>query len=280
VATINGQPIFYSELDLAIRKLPPPPPNLKEPQLKALHRNILMMMIDEVLVKQMLSRMYPQVDPIAVQQRRAELEASLKTKGKTIADLVREMNYTEAKLSEELVVRERARLWHEALSKQVSDDALRKYHDFHREMFDGAVIRVSHIVVKAEKDQAARQAAWQRIHQAKQELIQGTPFADVARKYSQDPTAQQGGDMGYFPPRSHDPDPFIRTASSLKRGQTSDVVQTEYGFHLIQITDRKDGTPTTLEKLKDTVRDVYVDEMKAGMVAEYRKNSKIEVNLP
>jgi parvulin-like peptidyl-prolyl isomerase len=133
----------------------------------------------------------------------------------------------------------------------------------------------------ANADPKALQTVTQQMLAIQKEVLQGRDFAEVAKKYSQDDTsAARGGDLGYFPQRSADPDPFIRTTSFLKVGQVSEPVRTEYGLHLIKLTDRKAGTPTTFEEMKEQARLMCVDDLRLQIIAEQRKAAKIEVYLP
>ena len=69
----------------------------------------------------------------------------------------------------------------------------------------------------------------------------GMDFGEAARQYSQDgKTAANGGDLGYFAPRTMYP-AFDAAAFALKPGEVSDVVRTPVGFHIIQVTDRRQG---------------------------------------
>ena len=77
-----------------------------------------------------------------------------------------------------------------------------------------------------------------------------------------------------------DADPFIRTASYLPVGQVSDVVRTDFAFHLIKVTERKPGTTSTFEEVKDSVRAVWADELKVNIITELRKTAQIDVKLP
>jgi len=60
----------------------------------------------------------------------------------------------------------------------------------------------------------------------------------------------------------------------------SDVVETDYGFHLIKVTRRDDGTPTEFAKVKDWVREVYAGDERQKTLEQQRKAGKVEINLP
>src|SRR5205807_109095 len=107
--------------------------------------------------------------------------------------------------------------------------------------------RASHILVRLsptaseaeQKDMRARLAA------LRQDIVAGKiDFAEAAKKYSQDTLAANGGDMGYFPRKMVVDELYARTAYSLKVGEVSPLVQTEFGLYLIKMTDRKPGTPS------------------------------------
>ncbi|MEI8377458.1 MAG: peptidylprolyl isomerase [bacterium] len=94
--------------------------------------------------------------------------------------------------------------------------------------FDYKEVRACHILVKT-KAQA---------EQIKQEIENGRNFAAVAQEYSICPSASEGGDLGYFSRGMMVP-PFEKAAFSLPVGEVSQPVETEFGWHLILITDKK-----------------------------------------
>ena len=98
-------------------------------------------------------------------------------------------------------------------------------------------IRASHILLTTEgKDDAAVRA---QAEQVLKEVKAGGDFAALAKKYSQDETnAQQGGDLDYFA-RGRMVPVFETAAFALKPGETTDLVKTEFGYHIIKLTDRK-----------------------------------------
>jgi parvulin-like peptidyl-prolyl isomerase len=282
VAVVNGEAISWSDFRAALGRIPPPPPNWPEERRKMLEREVLALLIDETLLKQYAARHFPPPEPALLQKRLADLQAALQARGQTLEGFLKESGITLEKLREEVAALERVRAWDQWLRQQVKEEHLRAYYEANKEMFDGVVIRASHIALRVppQADQATRQKIAAQLQAVRQEILQGLPFAEAAKKYSQDPTGPQGGDLGYFPPRSNDNDPFVRTASRLKVGELSDVVHTEYGCHLILVTDRKPGKPTTFEQVRDTVLDMYVEELKAQVLLEERKKAKIEVYLP
>jgi peptidyl-prolyl cis-trans isomerase C len=66
----------------------------------------------------------------------------------------------------------------------------------------------------------------------------------------------------------------------LKVNDLSDVVTTDYGLHLILVTDRKPGESSEFEKCKDDVRDCLLEEMRQNLLAELRAKARIEIKLP
>src|SRR5688572_27749425 len=107
-------------------------------------------------------------------------------------------------------------------------------------------IRASHILLSIEgKDEAAVRA---QAEQVLKEAKSGADFAALAKKYSQDETnAQQGGDLDYFG-RGRMVPAFETAAFALKPGEISDLVKTEFGYHIIKLVDRK---PAIVRPLTD-----------------------------
>ncbi len=120
--------------------------------------------------------------------------------------------------------------------------------------------RASHILINAPKDAPAaeRQAAKDKA-QALLDEVRKTParFADVAKKSSQDTgSAASGGDLSFFS-RGAMVKPFEDAVFALKKGDISDLVESEFGFHIIQLTDIRPAAQRPLEQVKaDIVADI------------------------
>jgi peptidyl-prolyl cis-trans isomerase D len=144
----------------------------------------------------------------------------------------------------------------DALQKDVtvSEEALQKaYAENGQRFMAPEERRASHILIKAEKDAAAADVEKAKAKaQALLEEIKKTPaqFADLARKNSQDPgSAEKGGDLDFFG-RGAMVKPFEDAAFSLKPGQISDVVRSDFGFHIIQLSAVRGGEKKPFEAVR------------------------------
>jgi peptidyl-prolyl cis-trans isomerase D len=146
----------------------------------------------------------------------------------------------------------------------VSDAEIHKEYDAHPERFrQGEERRASHILIQADKGapEAAIKAAGEKA-EGLLKLVKANPadFAKLAKENSQDPgSAEKGGDLGFFA-RGAMVRQFEDTAFSLaKEGEISDVVQSDFGFHIIRLTGVK------AEKVRP------LDEVKADIAAELKR---------
>jgi peptidyl-prolyl cis-trans isomerase C len=130
-------------------------------------------------------------------------------------------------------------------------------------------IRVRHILVKTE-DEAKKLA---------KELDGGADFSELAKKHSQDQGGQGGGDLGYFT-RGQMVKPFEEAAFALEKGKVSAPVQTEYGWHLIKVEDKRDRKPPTFEEVKDQIIASLVQSKLQSTVRDMRGAAKIEIVDP
>jgi peptidyl-prolyl cis-trans isomerase C len=143
-------------------------------------------------------------------------------------------------------------------------------------------VRARHILIRteAEADAAAKTEARKQIDGLRQKAVDGADFAELAKTHSQDPgSKEKGGDLGFFA-RGQMVKPFEDTAFALKENEISQVVESPFGFHLIQVTGRKPAEtvayetvkPRILEHLKQqAIReklDAYVDGLRQGAKIE------------
>lgn len=147
----------------------------------------------------------------------------------------------------------------DALARQitVTDADIKSYYDQNAKLYSvDEQRRASHILIEAGKDAspAEKAAAKEKAEELLQRLRKNPgEFARLAKEHSQDPgSAERGGDLDFFG-RGAMVKPFEDAAYQLKQGEISDVVQSDFGFHIIQITAIKPGATKNLAEVKDQI---------------------------
>jgi parvulin-like peptidyl-prolyl isomerase len=280
-ARINGEMVSMAELKMLLDQRPYPV-SLTQEQKKTIRQAALDMLVDDVLMRQFLAKNAPPVAPAEVTREYQELTEALKKQKKTIHDLLRESGQTDEQLRKDIISRLQ---WKAYLKARLPEAQVRKYYDDNKPFFDKVFVRASHILVKVPASATAeqKQVLRQKAEAIRQEILAGKlDFAAAATKYSECPSKDKGGDIGQFPYKFVVVEPFARAAFALKVGQVSDIVTSDFGYHVIKVTDRtqpKDVLP--YEQIRESVREVWAQdvELMQRVLTEQRKNSKIEVYL-
>lgn len=122
-------------------------------------------------------------------------------------------------------------------------------------------VRASHILVGTEgqADPAAAQAKAAEIAAAAK--AEDADFGALAMEHSTCPSAPRGGDLGFFPRTGMMAEPFAAAAFELEVGELSDVVETQFGYHVIKVTDRRDEKVFELAEVEDVIRNGMREEL-------------------
>jgi peptidyl-prolyl cis-trans isomerase C len=123
----------------------------------------------------------------------------------------------------------------------VTDEEVKKYYDANADAFEHDVrVHAAHILIKVAPfaDDETRKLAQERIRAIQKKIQAGEDFAQLAKTYSEGPSKVNGGDLGYFSGGQMAP-AFATAALSLQPGEVSDVVTTQFGYHLIKVYDRE-----------------------------------------
>ena len=143
-------------------------------------------------------------------------------------------------------------------------------------------VKASHILLKT--DTAKTDEAKAAIRSSAEEILasanqEGADFAELAKKHSGCPSASAGGDLGFFPRTGMMVEEFAKAAFDLEVGQVSDIVETQFGYHIIKVTERKEGSTKTLDEVADSIRAILRDqklvEARNTLVAELREGAEI-----
>ena len=146
----------------------------------------------------------------------------------------------------------------DAAMHQVYDDAV-------KQMQPEQEVHARHILVATE-DEAKAIAA---------DLKKGADFAAVAKEKSKDPGAANGGDLGYFTKDQMVPE-FAEVAFKLDRGQVSDPIHTQFGWHIIKVEDKRTKPTPTFDQVKGQLQNYVAHRAQAELVDSLRKTAQIE----
>jgi peptidyl-prolyl cis-trans isomerase D len=166
---------------------------------------------------------------------------------------------------------------------QVTNDDLRAYYENHKDQYRvPEEVRVRHILIKTPSpgpdgkvDDKAVEAARKKAEDVLKQVKTGGKFEDLAKKYSEDPgSGKQGGDLGWIG-RGRTVPEFEKAAFSLAKGQTSDLVKSSFGFHIIRVEDKHDPHVKTLDEVKGEIEPL-IRQQKAGRLMENAGNALLE----
>lgn len=135
---------------------------------------------------------------------------------------------------------------------EIDENLVREWYESNRSQYETASrTRFSHILIEAEDGNADARAEAEALLA---EINNGADFAEVAKANSDDVfSGEQGGDLDFIEAGTMDPD-FEAAAFALENvGDVSDVVETSFGFHIIKLTDREEGSVTPFEEVRDEI---------------------------
>jgi peptidyl-prolyl cis-trans isomerase C len=168
----------------------------------------------------------------------------------------------------------------------VTDEQAKQYYDANPKQFEQPEqIRASHILILTRPTDPnsdpnkVKAAAKEKTQKLLSQIKAGGDFAALAKDNSQDPgSAAQGGDLGFFP-REAMVKEFEDAAWALQKDQVSDLVETQYGYHIIKMTDHKDASKTTFDEAKAGIVDDLSGEKKNAITKDYLQSLKDKAKI-
>jgi peptidyl-prolyl cis-trans isomerase C len=172
------------------------------------------------------------------------------------------------------------------VSKTVVTEAeIRAFYDKNLDKFKkDETVRASHILIGVDSAASAddKKKAREKAEKLRKELAGGADFAALAKGNSTCPSSQQGGDLGFFGKGQMVP-PFEKAAFALKPGEISDVVETQFGYHIIKLTEKKPAETTDIKdvkaKIEEYLKGQKVNEAIQKYITDVKKTAKIEILL-
>jgi peptidyl-prolyl cis-trans isomerase C len=161
----------------------------------------------------------------------------------------------------------------------VTEPALRKiYEDATKNMGGQQEVHARHILFRVNdpNDQAASKAAEDKVKSTIARIKKGEDFATLAKALTEDPSGKQdGGDLGYFTREQMVPE-FSEVAFKLEKGQVSDPVKTQFGWHVLKVEDKRMREPPPFDKVRGEIEQFASRKAQVDLVAKLRADAKIE----
>ncbi len=155
---------------------------------------------------------------------------------------------------------------------KVSDEDLLKYYEQYPERFTrGEEVRASHILfAETEKETALN------VHEKLTE--QNGDFAEEAKLYSICPSNEKGGDLGFFDRGKMVPE-FEKAAFATPVGEISDLVQSQFGYHIIKVTDKRKGGKFELDEIREQLRQSMINSIVNHKIRKYTSELKAKADV-
>jgi peptidyl-prolyl cis-trans isomerase C len=163
----------------------------------------------------------------------------------------------------------------------ITDEDARDYYEKNSQQFQvPEQVEASHILVQT-NPQASEQekaAAKEKIAAVKAKLDQGGDFAELAKENSDCPSGENGGHLGYFARERMVPS-FSEVAFDLEEGQTSDIVETQFGYHIIKVTGRKEARDVPFSEAVDSIKKQMEETLRQEYATKFREKMLSDADI-
>ena len=255
VMRVDGAPVHAAEISMVMQNV--------QAQLRAQGQSVeprdvvgiaTQRVVEQKLLAAEARRFGLEPDPARVQQllAAAERQAGGRTQ---LADNLAAGGSNLAQLEEMLIEMELARVFIERQigpTVELEDGDVEAFYADHQHLFrHDDVVRARHLVlaVSEDADDAAVSAVRARAESARERALAGEDFASLAEELSEGPTAERGGDLGWFTREAVEPE-LGEVAFTLGVGGISPVVRTRFGFHVLKVEDRRAAGVLPLDEVR------------------------------
>ena len=289
ILTVNDQPVYSWEIALLMPQVQSElagrgtPPKREDVVNLAVRRVINSRLLAQEARRRNLKPDSARVDAALAQLEaqaggRDEFDASLDRLGATYEQL--RANFSEKDLVQVFLTTQ--------IEPQivVTAEEVAAYYDANLEEFDRPeMVRARHILIRLKPNPTAADTkeARARATAARQRVVAGEDFAVVAAEVSEGREASNGGDMGFFARDSMMP-ALTDVAFALEIGQISNIIETQFGFHILKVEEKRAASRMTFEEAKEPVRQFLIEnqsrEKLTAVLAELSETATIVKNAP
>jgi peptidyl-prolyl cis-trans isomerase C len=291
VARVNGKPILGRELERQVRGElatigSPEWKNLREDYREQLVYSFMQSLISAELIYQKASASGYKAVETEVQAEFQKIAKSFKSDAEMNIALASEFTdraSLEKDIGKKLVI---GRYVEENVAKKISvaPEEVEKYYTANPKEFNHPdIVRTSQILIQLAGDTPEQDAlAKKRAEELLARIKKGEDFAKLAKENSMDASASQGGDLGFASKEALDPE-YSEAAFSLPVGGMK-IVKSQYGYHVIKVTEKKKEGLATLEEVKPSLTDFLKNQKSQAeikkLIEQLRDQAKVEILIP
>lgn len=277
IAKVNGENILRLELDRILDKAGK---KMGKSRLHLVEERIIDDLVTQALLKQFIKKQNVHIDSnrieTEIQKFRENIKNNPDAKDKSLETLLEEQG---GSLDELRVALDISFSIDEYLNQTIPDEEVKKYFDENKGNFNGETVTASHILIDTrgiEDDEEKLKAAKEKADKIKEELDNGADFAELAQRDSDCPSSKGGGQLGVVK-RGEMVEEFTDAAFATEVGSYCGPVKTRFGYHIIKITDKKEGEDIKYEDVKDKVKVTLFNEKTINLIQELQDKAEIEI---
>ncbi len=267
---VDGREVTLNQFKQSFSKSLPKGQKLSEEERQELERSFLVQVIDRELSLAQADRMGLRVD--AAEHEKAIEETRKDYPAGTFESMLREQGTNLREWSHEL----KKDLLIEKVVQQsvysrlkVTEEEINEYYQKNTKEFNRPdQVRARQIVVSTEEE-------GQKVLGL---LRQGEPFAEIAGKYSMSPDAEQGGDLGFFA-KGEMPPEFEKAVFNLAVGRLSDLVKSEYGYHVFLVEEKRKAAHLALDEVRSEIQEILLSEKKGKAYQKWLRELRSQANI-
>lgn len=292
VAVVNGKAIPYGDFERKLmifkqQALRGQPGELPEALMDRARNQVVNQMISEELLYQESIKQNLKLEDGFVDQELKSLKERFGNDSE-FRETLKRMDLTEDQLKDQIARQALIRMLVEkdVISKiTLSKEDAKKYFLANAEKFHQPErVRAQHILIKLESgaDEKEKTDARKKLEGVKKRILAGEDFGKLAKEYSEGPTNVREGDLGYFT-RGRMVKPFEDAAFKLAPNEVSDIVETQFGYHLIKVLDHQQARDPSFEEVEPRVMTIMRNETIQQKLTPYlhnlRQGAKVETFL-
>ena len=278
VATVNGEEIFRKELDLRLGVYK----RMNQEVTRAVQIDVISRLAMKVLLNQFIEGQNIVVSDGEMQGRLEQIKYYLRSNPndseKSLGEILETQGSNIGELEGEI---RRTLALSKYLDQRVGDDEKSSYFESNIGVFNGEKVKLSHILIDTTKlkTDAELKTAKQKIEEVKKEIDNGADFAETAREYSTCSSAKDGGDIGFYKKNGSLVEELDEVAFSMKVGEISEPVKTQFGYHIIKVTGKVEGKDVSYEDVEDMVHFYLTERKKDALLKRLYEKAEIEITL-